>query len=180
MLDECMTNKAYLTSIKTDSAYIVGEINTSSGIFIQKDDIPKDMKSNLEHIMKYPYQIESEWNPNDKTEIKQCLTNLEKDVLKKWLEPLNKYEFKKDVDHSNDCVLIQGDAGSGKTHQLRKDYYKYKSDENNVVRALAFTHSAVENLVVLTVEHKAKEFEDEQKEMTEELFEEKKTNSTSF
>ena len=169
LLDECMTEKSILVGTKTDSAYIVGEINTDSHRFIHKDDIPKNMKSNVEHLLKTPYQIEDEWNPNDVKEKRREISITEEAVFKKWLQPINQYNYKQDVDYSNDCTLTQGDGGSGKTRELLKLYIKYKQNDKNNVRVFAYTHSAVENLVESIEKYVEEMFIKDHPQMNDEL-----------
>ena len=160
MLDECMTNKSILVGLKTDSVYIVGETNISDK-FIEKDDIPKDMKSNVKHLKKHPYQIEHSFYPNDKKEIETKLDGVERMNMDTFISPIHEEDYDPTKDYSNDNILVQGDGGSGKSWELMKQYKNYKR-QGKKVKVFAYTHSAVENLVDKIEEHEdGFEYDDE-------------------
>ena len=154
MLDECMNENCDLLSLKTDACYIVGK-PTFNSKFIRRQDIEPKQKGNLKHILHVPFQIETDWKPiqyhNTITEISEK----DKKYILNNITEIEEIEYDDSKTEENDEIddlylnaLYDGKGGCGKTRKLIATYKKFKA-LNKKVCVLAYTHSAIENLVRL-------------------------------
>ena len=146
MLDTCMNENCDLLSLKTDAAYIIGNPTITTNQFIKRENIQSHQKGNLKHILQIPYQIENEWKPIQFHNTISELSDKQRKYIIDNITEINEYDFDGTDKWDYISSLYDGKGGVGKTVELTRLWNKYKS-ENKKVCVLAYTHSAIENLV---------------------------------
>ena len=141
----------------------------------------KSKKLDIKDLLKRPYHLQNEWKPIDKKDVIEKISEQERKKFEDWIIPkdtkekeyfaLPVEEYDESKDYSNDCKLTQGDGGSGKSWELKKQYIMAKNNSNGNVLVIAYTHSAVENNVVSMPEYieyqLEQKFKDDNKKMTD-------------